>query len=180
MSQELIIAPAVKGPWGVIPKTAGPRDTADGRFRLPPEARRADALLRAGMVALGLNSEGRKDVPRAERCFTIAAEILVDTVDAFHPFVAYAMDRLGLACQMQEQLERAERFYRKSLTLWRQGGWPATPWTEVTLLNLAILYGAQGRHDQHAAVMQEFRSLSPQAGEVSHGRIDSSEGGADE
>ena len=161
MSQELIIAPAVKGPWGVTTKTAGPCDADGRRLRLPPEARGADALLRQGAIALGTNGAQRKDLPLAERCFLDAADILVDTVDAFHPFVAYAMDRLGLVCQMREQLDRAERLYVKSLALWRKGGWAATSWTEVTLLNLAILYGSQGRRDEHAAVMREFRSLSP-------------------
>ena len=165
MSQELIIAPAVKGPWGVTTKTAGPCDVDGRRFRMPPEARKADALLRRGAIALGANGDRRRRLRLAECCFLEAVDILVDTVEAVHPFVAYAMDRLGLACQMQEQLDRAERLYVKSLALWRKGGWAATSWTEVTLLNLAILYRCQGRRDEHAAVMREFRSLSPTSGQ---------------
>ena len=92
MSQELIIAPAVKGPWGVTTKTAGPCDADGRRLRLPPEASRADGLLRQGMMALGVNGTRQKDVPLAERCFQDAADILADAVEAFHPFMAYAMD----------------------------------------------------------------------------------------
>jgi hypothetical protein len=46
---EVFMRPSEKGPGGVVSHTSGPQDPA----ALPlPELRRADALLRAGMLAL--------------------------------------------------------------------------------------------------------------------------------
>jgi hypothetical protein len=46
---EVFMSPNEKGPWGVVSHISGPQDPA----ALPlPELRRADALPRAGMVAL--------------------------------------------------------------------------------------------------------------------------------
>ena len=69
------------------------------------------------------------------------------------PFGTYA--RVGLACQLQGNDADAEGLYLRSLAHQQSGEWRATPWTEVTLLNLAILYGRQGKPGMKEVLMEK-------------------------
>lgn len=150
-SPVLIICPSTKGPWGVTTHTSGPIDPPD----VPrTELRRPNALLRAGMIAL--NKVRPPDLERAARCFREALDLLIERLGEPYPKVSYALDRLGLVSQMRGELEEAERLYVRSLALLADGRAPS-PWNDVTLLNLRILFGCQGRLDEQDAVMARYK-----------------------
>lgn len=156
---ELFIAPATRGPWGVVTHLAEPKHVRWWHaLTMAPKLRAADALLRRGMVAL--NSKAIVTPARvAEQLFREALDKLTPGVGSEHPMVGYALDRVGLACQLQGNDDEAEGFYLRSLALQQAGRRPPTMWTEVTLLNLAILYGRQGKHGLHEAVLHRVRQL---------------------
>jgi tetratricopeptide (TPR) repeat protein len=102
----------------------------------------------------------------AEQLFREALDRLVTAIPGPDRLVAYALDRVGLACQLQGNDADAESLYLRSLALQQSGEWRATPWTEVTLLNLAILYGRQGRHAMNEALIRQMDELQYESGPV--------------
>jgi tetratricopeptide (TPR) repeat protein len=155
---ELILAPAVKGPWGVTDRLAGPPIPRGEEWQaVPEELRRADGLLRRGMIALARWEDGNKE-EFAEECFREALFHMYPTIEHTHPLVVYAYDRIGYACHAQGRLNEAEELYLTSIDLSRYT-WPPTIWHEMTLLNLAILYGQQGRVDMRDQVLEELRRV---------------------
>lgn len=147
---ELIIAPAERGPWGVVVYTGGPRDPVDA----PREALlKADAAIRAGMVAL--DRVRPRQLDRAEACFWKALPILTHLLDEPHPRISYVLDRIGLTYQLRGQLEQAEALYLRSLKSLGPDQRP-TRWQDVTLINLGILYACQGRWHEREEVQRRF------------------------
>jgi hypothetical protein len=133
---ELFFAPAQKGPWGVITRLAGPPNPPlDVGSTEAAAIRKADGLLRRGMILL--SHESNEDpVGEAWECFRRALDILLQAVGELHPKVAYAYDRIAIR---------------------DAGTWAPTMWDELTLLNLAVLYGRQGRHALQHAMIQRRR-----------------------
>ncbi len=150
---EVILAPAERGPWGVVTKTGGPPNppAVDPHLLM-----HANALLREGMIAI--RKPESRDLDRGERCFRQALELLSGLLDDTDPKISYALDRLGVTCHMRGQYELAERYYLRSLDCLERGGWPASAWNEVTMLNLAILYGSQGRNAERSTMMERLRA----------------------
>ena len=149
---ELIIAPVLRDGRGVTTQLPGPKHRGWYGFRVRLEIRAAEELLRRGMAALtsdGITSRAKV----AEQLFTEALNQLLAAIPGADPLVAYALDRVGLACQLQGNDADAEGLYLRSLAHQQSGEWRATPWTEVTLLNLAILYGRQGKHGMNEVLM---------------------------
>jgi tetratricopeptide (TPR) repeat protein len=156
--RELILAPAVKGPWGVTDRLGGPPIPREEEWQgVPEEVRRADGLLRRGMIALARWEGGNKEEV-AEECFREALFHMYPTVEHTHPLVVYAYDRIGYACHAQGRLDEAEELYLTSIELSRYKTQP-TIWNEMTLLNLAILYNDQNRLDVRDMVMEELRRV---------------------
>ncbi len=149
---RIFICPSQKGPWGVVTCTGGPRDPESGRI---PDVRRAEALLRAGMVALDKHRPRRLD--RAEMLFRAALDLLVAVLAEPHPRISYALDRLGLIYQLRGRLEEAEPLYTRALAALGERERPSR-WMDVTLLNLATLYGCKGREAERDAVMRRFHA----------------------
>jgi len=149
-SPELIIGPARKGAWGVVKLTSGP---PDGLRSVHPELLKADGLLRTGMLAL--IKRPPRYVERAEACFREALELLTEVLDEPHPRISFALDRIGLCCHMRGHLEEAEGLYRRSLAILGEDG-ASTEWTDMTLINLAVLLGTQGRRDEQLEVMKRY------------------------
>jgi len=116
----------------------------------------------------------------AEQLFREALDRLVTAIPGPDPLVAYALDRVGLACQLQGNDADAEGLYLRSLAHQQSGEWRATPWTEVTLLNLAILYGRQGRHAMNEALIRQIDELQHESGPVASPAITSTRSGANE
>ena len=160
-SPTFITAPAWRGPWGWVHDTSGPADPPGPR---PPQLRRANALLREGMIAI-TKSEPH-DVPRAETCFRSALDLLVEIFGTSHPKVSFALDRVGYVCQLQGKEEEAERRYEQSLTPVFNREWPPSPWNEVTLLNVAILYGRLGREAEKNIILDFLRRVYAKDGKV--------------
>lgn len=147
---EILIWPAQKGPWGVVTETSGPQEPpASGN----PSLIRAEALLRVGMVALTKSRPRRLD--DAELHFRKALGILEEVLPSPHPRISYALDRIGLVCHLQGRLDEAEDFYLRSLAILGHAG-PPTKWNELTLINLAVLYGSQGRRWEQEQVMRRL------------------------
>jgi tetratricopeptide (TPR) repeat protein len=147
---EMLVAVTLQGPWGVVTHNGGPPD--------PPEVpaaelRRPGALIREGMIALTRVSP--RDLDRAERCFRDALELLVQRLGEPHPKVSYVLDRLGVVYQLRRQLDDAERLYLRSLAVLDDGRQPSH-WNDLTLLNLAIVYGWQGRTEERDAVLRRY------------------------
>jgi hypothetical protein len=147
---EILVAVTLQGPWGVVTHNSGPPDPPD----VPAaDLRRPGALIREGMIALTRVSP--RDLDRAERCFRHALELLVQRLGEQHPKVSYVLDRLGLVCQMRRQLDDAERLYLRSLAVLDDGRRPSH-WNDLTTLNLAIVYGSQGRTEERDAVLRRY------------------------
>ena len=155
-SQELIVVPAQRGPWGVTARLGGPPfdyTPLDGVTR--DTVRQADAMLREGMILLS-RRDGDEPVARAEQCFSLALLLLLAAVDHSHPLVAYAHDRVGYICQIQGKPEQAEESYLRARACDVN---PPTIWNDVTLLNLSILYRQQGRTEEADEVMRDLKRL---------------------
>lgn len=149
---QVILGAAHQAPNGrAILHTSGPPDPLGIRT---DELRRADGLLRTGMVALGKCHPPQLE--RAERCFREALYLLTQAWEEPHPRISYALDRIGLVRHMQGDLQEAEELYLRSLKVLGKDDRP-TPWNDVTLLNLARLYQSQGRGMESEAVMSYFR-----------------------
>jgi hypothetical protein len=147
---EMLLAVTLQGPWGVVIHNSGPPDPPD----VPAtELARPGALIREGMIALTRVSP--RDLDRAERCFRAALELLVERLGEPHPKVSYALDRLGAVCQLRRQLDDAERLYLRSLAVLDDGRRPSH-WNDLTTLNLAIVYGSQGRTEERDAVLRRY------------------------
>jgi tetratricopeptide (TPR) repeat protein len=161
----LLFAPAQRGPWGVVMRLGGPSLPFDGTSHHTAALRRADGLLRHAMVLL----DRRADLPdqwiRASRLFQQALEILGQSVGDLHPLVAYAYDRLGFVHQELGDVREAERLYLRAIAIRDTGGWVPTKWDELTFINLAILYGQQGRHTLRDAMVHRSRSAATWVGE---------------
>jgi hypothetical protein len=163
--EALLFAPAQRGPWGVVTSLAGPRSLPfDSRSGHSRALRRADGLLRHGMVLLAKTpfaEPGRVfRVLRARKLFRQALEVLGRSVGDLHPLVAYAYDRIGFAQQEWGDLREAERLYLRAIAIRDIGGWVPTIWDELTFINLAILYGQQGRHALRDAMVERSRSAA--------------------
>jgi tetratricopeptide (TPR) repeat protein len=152
---ELIVCPAVRGPWGVTDRLGGPPYPKEPEPERAALVRLADGILRRGMLIIA--RWGGEDAPElAERCFRSALGWLLDVVREEHPLVAYAYDRIGFVLQTQGRLGEAEDWYLQSLALFLKGDWPLSLWTEVTYLNLAILYGQLGQEDQRDRILESL------------------------
>jgi tetratricopeptide (TPR) repeat protein len=114
--------------------------------------RKADGLMRRGMILL--SHESSEDLAlEAWECFRRALDTLLEAVGELHPKVAYAYDRLGYLRQLSGDVREAERLYLRGIAIRDAGRWAPTMWDELTFLNLAVLYGRQGRHAlQHAMI----------------------------
>jgi tetratricopeptide (TPR) repeat protein len=147
---ELFVSPATRGRNGVTTRVSGPEDPPG----VPAESlRRPNALIRAGMIAL--DHRGGRDLARAESCFREALDLLRACLGEPHAKVSYALDRIGLVCQMQGREAEAEALYLRSLEALDEDAAP-TEWNDLTLLNLAILYGRQGRLSERDAVLARY------------------------
>jgi tetratricopeptide (TPR) repeat protein len=147
---ELLVAVTTRGSWGVVTHNSGPPTPDD----VPAaELRRPGALIREGMIALTRVSP--RDLDRAERCFREARDLLLDRLGELHPKVSYVLDRLGLICQMRGQFDDAERLYLRSLGSLEDGRTPSR-WHDLTLLNLAAIYGCQGRLEERDAILRRY------------------------
>ncbi len=163
--QAPLFAPAQRGPWGVVTSLAGPPSLPfDSASPHATALRRADGLLRHGMVLL---DKSRKADPktvfpvlRARKLFREALEVLRRSVGDLHPMAAYAYDRIGFAQQEWGDLREAERFYLRAIAIRDISGWVPTVWDELTFINLAILYGRQGRHALRDAMVERSRSAA--------------------
>ncbi len=162
---ELIIAPVLRDTLGVTTELPSPKHNGSYGLMAQPEIRAAEDLLRRRMAALTSNAiTSRAKV--AEQLFREALDRLVTAIRGPDALVAYALDRVGLACQLQGNDAEAEGLYLRSLAHQQSGEWRATPWTEVTLLNLAILYGRQGRHTMNEALIRQMDELQHESGPV--------------
>ncbi len=162
---ELIIAPVSRDALGVTSQLPSPKHSGWYGLMARPEIRAAEEMLRRGMTALTSNAiTSRAKV--AEQLFREALDRLITAIPGPDPLVAYALDRVGLACQLQGNDADAEGLYLRSLAHQQSGAWRATPWTEVTLLNLAILYGRQGRHAMNEALIRHMDELQYESGPV--------------
>ncbi len=149
---SVILGTARQAPNGrALICTSGPPDPLGMRT---DALRRADGLLRTGMVAVAKCEPPQ--LARAERCFREALDLLTDAWQEPHPRISYALDRLGLVRHLQDDLEGAESLYLRSLKVLGPSDRP-TPWNDATLLNLARLYRRQGRGLEAEAVMAYFR-----------------------
>ncbi len=97
---DLLLAPAQRGPWGVVTRLTGPPDPPGASGTGAAALRDADGSLRRGMILLSKKSV-EDSVALAEECFRDALSLLISTVGEMHPKVAYACDRIGLVCQIQ-------------------------------------------------------------------------------
>ena len=155
---ELMIAPARRGWDGVVTQFDAPEgDRRLSRVIRASRLRLVVGLLRGGAAALSSKAIA-SPAKAAEPHFRQALWWLGPAIVKPHPMNAYALDRLGLALQLQGKNDEVEGLYLRSLALQQEGGWPPTPWTEVTLLNLAILYSRQGKTDVSAALRERFAS----------------------
>lgn len=155
---DLLLAPAHRGPWGVVTSLVGPPDPPGAAGAAAAAARDADASLRRGMILLSKKSV-EDAVAVAEECFREALSLLISTVSEMHPKVAYACDRIGLVCQIQGREEEAEAMYLRAVALRDACAWDRTLWDEVTLLNLAILYNDQGRYGIRDAMLKRLEDM---------------------
>jgi hypothetical protein len=163
--QALLFAPARRGPWGVVTSLAGPPSLPfDSASPHTTALRQADGLLRHGMVLLAKTPSAEPGrvfrVLRARKLFRQALEVLRRSVGDLHPLVAYAYDRIGFAQQEWGDLREAERMYLRAVAIRDIGGWVPTVWDELTFINLAILYGQQGRHALRDAMVERSRSAA--------------------
>jgi hypothetical protein len=148
--RPLVIAPAERGPWGVVVYTGGPRDPVDA----PRETLlQADAAIRAGMVAL--DKVRPRQLYRAEECFWGAFQILTQVLDEPHPRISYVLDRIGLIYHLRGLRELAEALYLRSLESLGPNERP-TRWQDVTLINLGSIYRSRGRWYDYAQVQRRF------------------------
>jgi hypothetical protein len=99
-------------------------------------------------------------VLRARKLFRHALEVLLTSVGDLHPWVAYAYDRIGFVQQEWGDLREAERMYLRAVAIRDIGGWVPTIWDELTFVNLAIVYGQQGRHPLRDAMVERSRSAA--------------------
>ncbi|MDX1567799.1 MAG: tetratricopeptide repeat protein [Longimicrobiales bacterium] len=134
----------------MVTETSGPEDPSGSRH---PKLTGAGALLRRGMVALDKSKPRRLD--EAEVCFRQALDLLEEVLDEPHPRISYALDRIGLVCHLRGDVEEAESLYLRSLAVLGDVRSP-TKWNDITILNLAILYGRQGRTEERDAVMRLY------------------------
>ncbi len=160
-----LFAPVRRGPWGVVTNLAGPPSLPfDSTSPHAAALRRADGLLRHGMVLLAKSTKADPGtvsrVLRARKLFREALEVLRKSVGDLHPLAAYAYDRIGFAQQEWGDLREAERLYLRSIAIRDIGGWVPTVWDELTFINLAILYGQQGRHALREAMVERSRSAA--------------------
>lgn len=161
---ELIIAPVRRDTAGVMTQLPSPKQRVSYGFIARPTIRAAEELLRRGMEALASKAI-TSPAKVAEQLFREALDRLITAILGPDPLVAYALDRVGLACQLQGNDADAEGLYLRSLAQQQSGAWRATPWTEVTLLNLAILYGRQGKHAMNEALIRQMNELQHESGE---------------
>lgn len=149
-SPELFMGPSLKSPEGDIFLAVPLGDPG----HIPAaELRDAAGAARAGEAAL---ERGFRDPPLAELRFREALDLYLDHLREPHPRLSYILDRIGLACQLQGRLAEAETFYRRSLAILEIQDGP-TRWNEVTILNLAVLLGSQGRYDERDEVMELYQ-----------------------
>ena len=160
---NLIIAPIWRDAAGVMTQLPSPKQRVWYGLIARPKIRAAEELLRRGMEALASKAI-TSPAKVAEQLFREALDRLVTAIPGPDPLVAYALDRVGLACQLQGNDADAEGLYLRSLAHQQSGEWRATPWTEVTLLNLAILYGRQGRHAMNEALIRHMDELQHESG----------------
>jgi hypothetical protein len=162
---ELMIAPVLRDARGVMTQLPSPKQRVSYGFIARPKIRAAEEMLRRGMAALASKAI-TSPAKVAEQLFREALDRLVTAIPGPDPLVAYALDRVGLACQLQGNDADAEGLYLRSLAHQQSGEWRATPWTEVTVLNLAILYGRQGRHAMNESLLRQMDELQPESGPV--------------
>ncbi len=155
---EIVLAPAQRGPWGLVTRLVGPPDPAGATPSEADALRRADGSLRHGMILL-TKRPGEDYVPAAEQCFRDALSMLLSGVCEVHPKMAYACDRIGMVCQIQGKDEEAEEMYLRAIAIRDAGAWSPTLWDEVTLINLATLYADQGKHVLQDAMLERLQKL---------------------
>jgi hypothetical protein len=160
---ELIIAPVSRDALGVTTQLPSPKHSGWYGLMARSEIRAAEDLLRRGMAALTSNAI-TSPAKVSEQLFREALDRLVTAIPGPDPLMAYALDRVGLACQLQGNDADAEGLYLRSLAHQQFGEWRATPWTEVTLLNLAILYGRQGKQTMNEALIRHMDELQHESG----------------
>lgn len=141
----LVLAPADRGPWGIVTYLTGPSDPPGATGTGARALRDADQSLRHGMILLTKQPAGDY-LATAEECFRDALSLLLSGVGHEHPKMAYACDRIALVCQIQGRDEEAEDMYLRAIALRDAGAWDHSLWDEVTLMNLATLYEDQGKY----------------------------------
>ena len=118
---------------------------------------RAARLVRIGSSLLDAESP-HKRYSVAERCFRDALYILIDFASRDDPCIACVYGRLAIACHLQDKLADAEHSYLWSIEFGLRTLPAGSLWTELAMLNLAILYATQGQYALHHAVMSGIRN----------------------
>ena len=84
----------------------------------------------------------REALPLAEKCLTIATQVLGET----HPSVGIRLNDLAWLYNSMGQYARAEPFYVRALAISEKAEGPEHPSTATKLNNLAGLYESMGQH----------------------------------
>lgn len=166
-ASELVLAPAERGPWGLVTRLVGPPDLAGAYGTVAAALRKADASLRRGMILLTKRT-GDDYVASAEECFRDALSMLLGDVGEVHPKMAYACDRIALVCQIRGEEEEAEAMYLRAIAIRDAGAWGHTLWDEVTLLNLATLYADQGKYVLQDAMLERLEKARRRDRQAGH------------
>lgn len=148
---ELFMWPVAKNEDGNIFRASAPA----APDHIPAaELREAAVAALAGEIALEPEC---RDAPLAELRFREALSRYREALVEPHPRLSYILDRIGLACHLQGRVAEAEFLYRRSLKVLAVQDAP-TRWNDITLLNLAVLLGCQGRTAERDAVMELYRA----------------------
>jgi hypothetical protein len=154
---DLLVAPATKDRSGVVTRWQIPSpDYSDCDDLSRRQLERAATLVKIGSSMLGGESP-YQGWSVAERCLRDALYILIDFAKCDDPCTACVYGRLGVACHLQGKLDDAEHSYLLAIEFGMRTLPSGSLWTELAMLNLAMLYGTQGQYALHQAVLRGMR-----------------------
>lgn len=158
IESTIFSAPSRRYPSGeVVTYWDGPPPGGPVREGREAEFRRAERLMRVGIAHI-------RDEPWnyevARRCFHAATCLYAWALGADRR-LAFARDRLGYAHHRLGQDHEAESCYLQSLAIQDESRQQRTTWNEVTLLNLAVLYGCNGQQALNRAVLRGYDPTRP-------------------
>jgi len=154
---ELLVAPATKDPSGVVTRWEIPSpDYSDCDDLSRRQLERADRLVKIGSSLLAAESPHER-LSVAERCLRDALYILIDFAKCDDPCIACVYGRLGVACHLQGKLDDAEHSYLLAIEFGMRRLPSGSLWTELTMIDLAILYGTQGQYVLQEELIGQIR-----------------------